>query len=47
MNICRQDKICWLKYMDNTYVQHKIDTKIRSIKDVKDMRNSVYPKLGE
>ena len=32
--------------MDNTYVQLKIDTQIRSIKDVKDTRKSVYPMLG-
>ena len=32
--------------MDNTYVQLKIDTKIRSIKYVKDTRKSVYPMLG-
>ena len=32
--------------MDNIYVQHRIDTKIRSIKDVKDTRKSVYPTLG-
>ena len=32
--------------MDNTYVQLKIDTKIRPIKDVKDKRKSVYPTLG-
>ena len=32
--------------MDNTYVQLKIDTKIRSIKDVKDTRKGVYPTLG-
>ena len=32
--------------MDNTYVQLKIDTKIRSIKDVKYTKKSVYPTLG-
>ena len=32
--------------MDNTYVQIKIDTKLRSIKDVKETRKSVYPMLG-
>ena len=32
--------------MYNTYVQHKIDIKIRSIKDVKDMSKIVYPTLG-
>ena len=32
--------------MDNNYLKHKIDTKIRSIKDIKDTRKSVYTMLG-
>ena len=32
--------------MDNTSVKLKIDTKINSIKDVKDTRKSVYTRLG-
>ena len=39
----RQEMV--VKDMDNTYVQLKIDTKIRSIKDARDMRKSVYTRL--